>query len=167
MENNYNNLLDDIRSSIFLNKHILLVGPYNEEKKHFITKKLVPEIDGWGAKAYYFEHGDHLHLLGPAPFSNFFEAFDDTEKRKTFVINDTEIFFDKYYLEYKYSEKIPYYDKDLVNKIMNWHKLYSEISNYGTTVHIVERKEEDEIEYLVKNLKKTEWNQKEAIVFRF
>lgn len=130
---------DYILQKIKNKENVAIVGETDSGKTWFINNELMPFLEKQGIKAAYFEDCDKI---------------DNSSQADCFIVDEVETLFDKKRLEEKYGQD--YYNNDYLVKVADWHKKLSIITK--PAIFIVTRNAAD-VEYLVENYKKLEWNQ--------
>lgn len=135
---------------ILKGKNVILIGPTNSGKSYFIQNKLIPLLKQNNIKASYFEECSDLQL---------------NNRCDIYIVDEVEILFDKTFLENKYPKVQPYYSENYLEKVKKWHKKLAQITK--PIICVVTRNGEEEIDYLLKNYKKLEWNNLPVDVVKF
>lgn len=126
---------------------IVLVGPSDAGKSHWVQNFLIPKIQEVGKSVQYSKDG-----------------FTPIEISDIAIFDEAEILFDATRLQEKYPDDRPYYSEKYLQQVADWHALYS--SHREPSVYIISRKESD-VQYLVDNFHTADWDNRELRVFRF
>ena len=137
--------LIEISENLINNESAVLIGPSDAGKTYWAQNTLIPYLKSLGKKVCYLKDGD-------APLD---------ESAEIVICDEVETFFDKDYLQSKSTK--PYYDQEYIEKVHGWHKKYSALPN--GTLFIVTRNDVDEVENLVENFYKADWDKRNISVF--
>jgi len=130
-----------IEKELLGGSNIVLVGPTNSGKSWFLQQQLIPWLKKKNIKASYLKDCN--------------ESMSEDDESDYFIIDEVETFFDKGFLETRHPDKTPYYTDEYLSQVNIWHKNIAQISK--PAVFVITRNEDEEIDYLVKNLKQTDW----------
>ncbi|MEK7645768.1 MAG: hypothetical protein AAB374_01535 [Patescibacteria group bacterium] len=136
------NLLSEITELLLENKSIVLVGSSNSGKTYWIKNTLIPYLESQGKEVRYLEDGDAKI----------------TDSADIVICDETETLFDEDFLQDKNTE-------EYLNKVNRWYKNYSELP--ASTLFVVTRNESDQIENLLQNFNKADWDGRDVVVLRF
>jgi adenosyl cobinamide kinase/adenosyl cobinamide phosphate guanylyltransferase len=139
-----------ILQKILEKKNILLVGPTDSGKSHFIKKQMIPLLKQNNINVSYFEECKDL------------EADDQSD---VCIVDEVEILFDRAFLENRHPKERPFYTDAYLKKVKVWQKKLSLIKK--TIICVVTRNDVAEINNLSKNYKKLEWNDLPVEVVKF
>jgi hypothetical protein len=137
-----NHLVHKIADNVFQNNDVLVAGPTGSGKTYFVEHELLPFLNKAGLGVGYFKNIDEFILN----YKN--EHFD------VFIFDEFETFFDRDFLIKKYNDP-EYYSEQYIQLVTKWHGALLEVNK--PSVFILTRNEEDEIDYIVKNMKQTDW----------
>lgn len=132
-------------------KSIFLVGSTDSGKSYFVINDLINFIEIHGQSVKYFHNCDKLP--------------DEPVKTDYLIIDEIETLQDKEILEKLHPEEIPYYPREYIDKISNWFKKLS--GHKQPCVYIITRNDHKSIEYLIKNVNKSDWDQRPINVINF
>ena len=135
------NLTEKIYKELLLRNSVLLMGRADSGKTCYALNELVPFLNNKKLNTVYFNNCDDL-LMVP----------DNTD---IVIVDEVETFIDKDFLEYQHPEDKPYYSAEYLEKVKSWHNKLKIIQK--PTVFILTRSGKEEIEYLVDNVKTTDW----------
>lgn len=125
-------------------KSVVLVGPTGSGKTRFSRTKLLPTLKGAGLNANMVNDCD--------------EDFSVLKGVRVAVIDEVETFIDRDFLEKKHPEEVPYYTAGYVKQVLGW---FDKLEKVGIpAVYVITRNEKEEVDYLVANMKVTDWGRK-------
>jgi hypothetical protein len=129
-------------------KSVVLVGPIDSGKSYWVEHELIQELEK-NKKVEYFK-----------------EARDIKEtEADIFIFDEVETLFDRKFLEDRHPEENPYYLPSYLEKVKSWHENYKKLDK--PSLYIITRNSEEEIDYLVQNFTRTDWDGREISVFGF
>ena len=134
-------LTEKIYKELLLRNSVLLIGRADSGKTYYALNKLIPFLNNKKLNTAYFNNCDGL-LRVP----------DNTD---IVIVDEVEILIDKDFLECQHPEDKPYYSAEYLEKVKSWHNKLKIIQK--PTVFILTRSGKEEIEYLVDNVKITDW----------
>ncbi|MEI6296416.1 MAG: hypothetical protein WCO84_02085 [bacterium] len=138
---------DEIINEILRGNSVAIVGVSESGKTYWAQNSLLPRLKKLGKSVAYSDSG-----------------FNDVEISDVAVFDEVETLFDIKHLEIKYPEENPFYSEIYLKKVSDWYRMYTR--HKEPTVYIISRREED-IQYLVDNFNKTDWDNRNLKVFRF
>ena len=133
----------DIYNILQEGKSVLLVGPTESGKTWFICNKLIPFIKSKNETVLYID--GHI---------------DDKKYNKAdyVIVDEFETLLDKDYLQELHPEEKPYYEKEYISSINEWHRSLADIST--SILFVLTRNEKKEIANIIQNIDKTDWGKK-------
>jgi len=138
---------DAIISHLLRGKSVVVVGPSNAGKTHWIHTALIPRLKGVGRSVAYNVNGSGID-----------NAADIT------VFDEAETLFDADHLQEKSHAKPPYYSEEYLARVKEWREVY--VQHPEPSAYIISRNEGD-VQYLVDNFKLSDWDGRDIKVFRF
>jgi thymidylate synthase len=142
-----NDLLTKIANSLEQQKSVVLVGQTNSGKTYWIKNTLMPHLESIGKSVEYLKDG-HEFLKGSPNIA---------------VCDEVETLFDKKYLE---NGDENYYTEKYLDTVSNkWFKNYSSLP--ASTIFVITRNEMDQINNLLQNFKKADWDSRDIEVLKF
>ncbi len=127
---------------------VVLVGLSNSGKTYWVEHKLVPYLEQ-NNKVVLFKDGNAVQ----------------SAQGDIFIFDEAETLFDKSFLEDRHLDERPYYSPKYLEQVRAWHKLYTQF--IGATLFIISRNTNEEIDYLVRNFKRTDWDNRDIIILEF
>ena len=131
-------------------KNILLVGETNSGKSYFVKNQIIPLLKENNINVSYFEECADLEV---------------DNKCDVCIVDEVELLFDKQFMEDTYPKEKPYYTWSYLQKVAIRQDKLSQIQK--PVICIVTRNGKHEIDYVVKNYKKLEWNNLPVEVIAF
>lgn len=145
-----NDLTKTIYKELSRGNSVALIGATGAGKTWYIKNELIPLLESEKFKVKYFK--DCKQNL---------EVENDGD---IVVVDEMETFFDREFLEKRHPEERPYYEKKYLEEVNEWHKKLKGIKT--PAIFIITRNGKEEIDYLVKNFKLTDWGTPvKAIIF--
>jgi ABC-type dipeptide/oligopeptide/nickel transport system ATPase component len=135
-------LLAKISKMLIRGTSVALVGASGSGKTHWINNVLIPKLQK-ERTITYFKDGDDI-TDAPADI---------------YIFDEVETLFDREFMENRHPDENPYYTESYLSKIYSWHEKYKKFDK--TYLYSITRNELPEIENLVQNFKRAEWNNKE------
>ena len=129
-------------------KNVFLVGPTDSGKTRYVENELIPFLEGKKLQAVYFKDSDHV---------------SDVAKEIIIIVDEVETLLDKSFLENQHKEELPYYSPEYLEKVRKWHDKLRDLSAPG--VFIITRNDKVAIDYLVNNVKTTDWRTPVECIF--
>ncbi|MDO8507217.1 MAG: hypothetical protein Q7S53_01465 [bacterium] len=137
-------LLNILIEQLKEDKSIVLVGPTDLGKTHFVASQLLPALGKAGIDARMVKDCD--------------EDFNILEGVDIAIFDEVETFIDREFLEKRHPEEIPYYTSMYAKKVLGWFDKLGKVEI--PAVYIITRNEKEEVEYLVENMRLTDWGRK-------
>ncbi len=125
----------------------MLVGPSDSGKTFWAKNTLIPYLETSGKKVEYLKDGSEL----------------PKELLNVVICDEVEILFDQEYLQGNSAEK--YYTDEYLNKVRGWYKSYSQLPM--STLFITTRNEPNQIDNLLQNFHKADWDNRDIVVLKF
>lgn len=138
------NLTRDIYKEISGKKNILLVGPTDSGKTWYVKNTLIPFLQEKNLKTLYCSDVDFI----PEQINDF----------DVLIVDEIETLLDKSFLEAGSNDSEPYYSKEYLDKVENWHVKLEKIDIPG--VFILTRNKPEEIKNIVDNYVELDWGAK-------
>lgn len=145
-----NNLKQTILQNIRKNNSIFLIGPADSGKTFFILNEFIPFLKKEKINIKYFENCDQII---------------NSLKADIVIIDEVETLLDRKHLESQHPEEIPYYSEEYLSKIQQWHKKLKQIQQ--PCIYIVTRNSSKDIDYFLKMVKGTDWDNRKTINILF
>lgn len=123
---------------------IILIGKTNSGKSYFVKKELISLLKK-KFRVVYFKDGDNVEI----------------KKADVAIFDEAELLFDKTRLE-KQGE---IFSRLYLNKVNKWQILYKKFNM--PSIYIVTRNEMKDINYIKKNYKKAEWDNRKITVIKY
>lgn len=142
----YSIYMDTLEEKIFnildQGDSVLLVGPTEAGKTWFVKNKLIP-----------------LCAANPKTFEYIDGYPDDHQLKDTdlVIVDEFETFLDRAFLESRHEDEVPYYTDKYVADNVDWYRRLAEIKK--PMLFVLTRNEQEEIDYMVNSMKKTDWSQ--------
>lgn len=146
-----NSFTKEIRDQIKRNNNVLIVGRTNSGKTYFVEHELIPFLNKDALNVGYFKNLDEFIL------NHKNEHFD------VFIFDEFETFFDRDFLIKKHNDS-EYYSEQYIHLVTKWHRVLFGVGK--PCVFILTRNDEDEINYIVDNMKQTDWGSG-VVCFKF
>jgi hypothetical protein len=143
-------LIQKISNLLLANKQVVLVGKSDTGKSHIIQDELIPLLEKTGKRVAYFKDGDHI---------------SPTEDAEIFIIDEAETFFDAHRLQTAHPDDHPYYSSDYIARVQKWHLAYTNLQK--PSLFIITRNASEDIEYLVQNFNRTDWDNRPIITLKW
>lgn len=141
------NLLRKITDVLSQHKSAVLVGATDSGKTYWIQHTLIPYLEFSGKKVEYLKHGSELPKGSP----------------DIVICDEVETLSDKDYLQGENTED--YYTEEYLNKVRGWYKNYSQMP--ASTLFVITRNKPHQVENLIQNFKKSDWDNREVVVIKF
>jgi hypothetical protein len=141
-------LLSKIAELLLQNKSTVLIGSSDSGKTYWVEHELIPFLRQ-NKKVIFFKNG---------------EAIQNTQG-DIFIFDEAETLFDEHFLANRHSDEHPYYDLKYLEKVRGWHKRYAQFPE--ASLFIISRDTKEEVDYLVENFKKADWDNRGIIAFKF
>ena len=134
-------LTEKIYKELLFRNNVLLIGLVDSGKTYYALNELAPFLKNKKLNTVYFPNcNDFLNI------PNNVDAV---------IMDEVETLIDKDFLERQYPNDKPYYSAEYLKKVKNWHDKLKLIQ--APSVFILTRNKKEEIEYLVHNVKMTDW----------
>ena len=141
-----NDLHITIANILLQSKSVVLVGLADSGKTTWVKNTLIPYLESIGKSVQYLKDGDKF-----------------PKKLKDIIICDeVETLFDKEYLQSKNRKN--YYTDKYLTRVLEWHKKYSKLP--AETLFIITRNEQNQIDNLLKNFKRADWDNREILTIQ-
>jgi hypothetical protein len=134
-------LTEKIYKELLFRSNVFLIGFADSGKTHYALNELVPFLKEKKLNAIYL--------------SNCNEFLSVPDNADIVIVDEVETLMDKDFLERQYPNEKPYYSAEYLKKVKNWHNKLKLIQE--PSVFILTRNKKEEIEYLVNNVKMTDW----------
>ncbi len=144
------NLKNKIYNIVSNKESLFLVGASDAGKTFFIKNQLIPYLEKKGIVVTYFSNCDKIKKI---------------PTKGLVIVDEVETFLDKEFLEKNNNIEKPYYSESYINKVERWFKNLSNIKI--SSIYIVTRNNKKELSNFKKNIKKTDWSDKEVKVVLF
>ena len=135
------NLTEKIYKELLLRNSVFLIGREDSGKTYYALNELVPFLNNKKLNTAYFPNCDGL-LSVP-------------DNIDAVIIDETETLIDKDFLERHYPKNKPYYSSEYLEKVKSWHNKLKLVQK--PAVFILTRNKKEEVEYLIDNIKTTDW----------
>lgn len=136
------NIADELRF-----RSVILVGPTDSGKTHWVQSNLIPYLESAGQHVAYLKDGDQALVGVP----------------DVVVCDEAEVLFDEKYLQDDNPE--PYYSDEYMQKVHRWFVNYSLLPR--KTIFVVTRNQPDQIKNLVDNMHQADWDNRDVTVLKF
>ena len=144
-------LCESIHKDILSGTNIVLIGGTDEGKTWFVHNELIPCLEEKGLRVKYFKDCN--------------AEFDLSDNPELVIIDEVETLTDREFLEKRHPEEKTYYKKKYLQEVKGWHEKLKNINL--PAIYIVTRSEKEEIDFLSKNLRVTDWGKPvKCIVFK-
>lgn len=134
-------ITEKIYKELLLCNSVLLIGLADRGKTYYALNELLPFLNKKGLDAAYFQNCNDFSKV--------------PENTDVVIVDEVETFLDKDFLEQQYPDEKPYYSAEYLEKVKIWHNRLKIIKI--PSVFILTRNKEEEIKYLVNNIKTTDW----------
>ena len=138
------NLTEEIYKEIVDGKNILLVGPTDSGKTWYVKNTLMPFLQEKNQKILYCSDSDSIP--------------EGTRDFDILIIDEIETLLDQSFLEANSNDPEPYYSKEYLDKVENWHAKLKKLDVPG--IFILTRNKPEEIKNLVDNYDELDWGAK-------
>jgi len=136
-------IIDDIQNNI----SVVIVGPSNSGKTYWVQNILIPKLKKLGKSVQYSKDG-----------------FSKTNSADIAIFDEAETLSDLTQLQRNHPEERPYYSEKYLKDVADW---YNEYSNHvEPSVYVISRKEKD-MQFLLDNFNKSDWDNRDLKVYRF
>lgn len=135
------NLTEKIYKELLLRNNVLIVGPADSGKTYYALNELIPFFKEKGLNIAYFPN-----------CNGFLNIPDNTD---IIIVDEVETLMDKGFLEQQHPKDKQYYSAEYLEKVKNWHNKLKLVQE--PAVFILTRNKKEEIEYLIDNIKTTDW----------
>ncbi len=136
-----NDLTKTIEEELKRGESIVLLGKTDSGKTWFCLHELMPFLQAENFNVVYLKDCD--------------ESFGIINTADFVIVDEGETFIDRDFLEKRHPEEVLYYTKGYVKAVKEWHKKLAGIK--VPSVFIITRNEDEELDYLMKNIKLTDW----------
>ncbi|OGN31834.1 MAG: hypothetical protein A3J01_00750 [Candidatus Yanofskybacteria bacterium RIFCSPLOWO2_02_FULL_45_18] len=147
MKKTMDNLLSKITENLLRQKSVVLVGSTDSGKTYWIQNTLIPHLESLNNKVEYLKDGSELSKGSPG----------------VVICDEVETLFDKDYLQGSSPED--YYTPEYLEKVRQWHENYARLPK--STLFVITRNKPDQIKNLLENFRKSDWDDREVVVFKF
>lgn len=134
-------LTGKIYKELLSRNSVLLIGRADSGKTYYALNELIPFLNNKKLNTAYFHNCDGL-LSFP----------DNTD---AIIVDEIETLIDKDFLEQQHPKDKPYYSSEYLKKVKSWHNKLKLIQK--PAVFILTRSGKKETEYLIDNVKTTDW----------
>ncbi|MDP1718945.1 MAG: hypothetical protein Q8L24_00780 [bacterium] len=141
-------LVSKISELLLRNKSALLVGPSDSGKTYWVENELIPSLKQ-NHKVVLFKDAEAIQ----------------NKQGDIFIFDEAETLFDQSFLEELHPDKRPYYSIEYLDRVRGWYKLYAQFS--GATLFVISRNNSAEVDNLVQNFKRADWDDRVIVTFKF
>jgi len=140
-------LLTKVSNILLQLKSVVLVGPTQSGKTHWIKNNLIPNLESMGKSVEYLKDGHEI----------------SKDLADIVICDEVETLFDKKYLQ---NGDENYYTEEYLNTVRNkWYKNYSTLP--ASTLFVITRNEPSHINNLFQNFRRADWDNREIEILKF
>ncbi|MFC1700602.1 hypothetical protein ACFLZ0_00425 [Patescibacteria group bacterium] len=143
-------LKQTILQNIKENISIFLIGQVDSGKTYFVLNELITFLKKEKINVKYFKDCNQIV---------------DLLKADIVIIDEVETLLDKEYLESHHPEENPYYSKEYLNKVKQWHEKLKQIKQ--PCIYIITRNSSEDIDYFLKNINSVDWDDRKIVSILF
>jgi hypothetical protein len=140
-------LLKEVINKLINHESVILVGPTDSGKTHWIENVLIPHLKLLGKTPQYLKDGDALPEVGS----------------DIVICDEVETLFDEACLKDKSLKK--YYNEEYLEKVRKWYENYAQLPK--STMYVITRNAQKQINNLVKNFHNADWDNRPISVIEF
>lgn len=140
-------LIYRVKETLLQGKSVVIVSSSDSGKTYWVKNNLIPFLGP--LEVAYFQDGNSIN-----------DVIADV-----YIFDEAETLCDRKYLEACNSDEVFYYSESYLQQVKHWHDFYKKFTK--PSLYIITRNNDNEIDNLVSNFKKSDWDGRTIEALRF